>query len=184
MRSSDIVKVVLPALASHVAAASNEGPFSIYAYGPGFGGLPLFSSGDGIFAGNFSRLNSSQAAPVQFTLEDGELKGSPNTTGYALNQHPTWSNKTIVVPGPSSSSHAVRMINDTADSNDYVSSFMLYGSFVMMEESGEMLSLWYGEESDIQGVYTVGWNATITGDSSGRVPLTLKKTAPSGPPQE
>ena len=27
------------------AAASDSGPFSLYAYGPGIGGLPMFSSG-------------------------------------------------------------------------------------------------------------------------------------------
>ncbi|KAG8359212.1 hypothetical protein FVEN_g12709 [Fusarium venenatum] len=75
------------------------------------------------------------------------------------------------------------MINDTADASDYVLSFMLYGSFVMVEEGREMFSLWYGESSDIEGVYTVGWNASIAGDSGGKVPLTLKKTPPSGPPQ-
>ncbi|KAL4728695.1 hypothetical protein ACLX1H_003094 [Fusarium chlamydosporum] len=164
MRASDVAKAGLPALAVHAAAAGNSGRFSIYAYGPGVGGLPLFSSG--------------------VTVGDGGWKGSPNTTGYAQYKHPNWFNKTLVVPGPSSSSRTVRMINDTVDTSDYVSSIMLYGSFVMIEEGGEMFSLWYGQLSDTEGVYTIGWNTSSAGESGGKVPLALKKTPPSSPTHE
>jgi hypothetical protein len=37
-------------LATAATAASNTGPFSLYAYGPGVGGLPIFSSGGMLFA--------------------------------------------------------------------------------------------------------------------------------------
>ncbi|RGP69679.1 hypothetical protein FSPOR_4491 [Fusarium sporotrichioides] len=184
MRASVIVKAALPALASYVAAADNSKPFSIYAYGPGVGGLQVFSSGDELYVGNFSRLDDSQAAPLQFTVSNDEWEASPNTTALPGDRHPTWSNRSLVVPGPSSSSRTVRLVNDTADADDYISSFMLYGSFLMVEEDGEMLSLWYRQSTDTDGVYTVGWNASTTAKSDEVVPLTLKKTAPSNPTQE
>ncbi|CEI67691.1 hypothetical protein FVEN_g9510 [Fusarium venenatum] len=181
MRASDFAKAALPAFATYVAAAKNSGPFSLYAYGPDVGGLSLFSAGDAIYVGNFSRLDDVQAAPIQFTFSNNELKASPNTTDLPGDKHPTWSNKPLVIPGPSSASKTVKMVNSTANTSNYISDFMFYGSFFMAEESGEMLSLWYRQDTDIEGVYTVGWNASTSAKSDEVVPLTLKRTAPSNP---
>lgn len=51
----------------------------------------------------------------------------------------------------------------------------------MAREDGAMLSLWYRQDTDIEGVYTVGWNASTSAKSDEVVPLTLKRTAPSNP---
>lgn len=37
--------LAIPTLVAVSSAAKNAGPFSLYAYGPGIGGLPLFSTG-------------------------------------------------------------------------------------------------------------------------------------------
>ncbi|KAH7259249.1 uncharacterized protein BKA55DRAFT_724190 [Fusarium redolens] len=168
-------------LATAATAASNTGPFSLYAYGPGVGGLPIFSSGDEVFVGNFSQVDDSEAAPVQFTEGDDAWHASPNTTGFAKGRDPTWSNYTFAVPGPSSSSHSVKLINSTADADNYVSDLMFYGTFVMVEENGQMASLWYATPSEIEGVYAIGWNASDAGQSDDKVVITLKRTPPSNP---
>ncbi|CZS79348.1 unnamed protein product [Fusarium graminearum] len=181
MRASDLIKAALPAFVTYAAAADNSKPFSLYAYGPDVGGLSLFSSGDQLYVGNFSRLDDTQVAPIQFMLSDDGLIGSPNKTDLPGDRHPTWSNKSLVVPGPSSASKSVKMVNSTDDTSNYISTFMFYGTFFMAEESGSMLSLWYRQDTDIEGVYTVGWNASTSAKSDEVVPLTLKKTAPSNP---
>ncbi|KAJ4246333.1 hypothetical protein NW762_013684 [Fusarium torreyae] len=147
--------------------------------GPGIGGLPMFSSGSDVFVGNFSRVNNSEAAPIEFTAGDDAWKGSPNTTGYASGRDPTWSNYTFAVPGPSSSSHSVKLINDTTDTDGFVSNLVFYGSFVMVEEDGEFKSLWYGTPSGTDGVYSIGWNASDAGSSDDKIVVTLKRTPPS-----
>ncbi|KAF4957862.1 hypothetical protein FSARC_11158 [Fusarium sarcochroum] len=179
MYAPGIVTVAVSTLVACAAAASDSEPFSIYAYGPGMGGLPIFSAGGDIFVGNFSRVNNSEAAPVQFTAGDNAWFGSPNTTGYASGRDPTWSNYTFAVPGPSSSSHSVKLINDTTDTDDYVSNLVFYGTFVMVEENGELTSLWYGTPSGTDGVYSIGWNASDAGSSDDKVVVTLKRTPPS-----
>ena len=45
MRYSDFVKAAIPTFATYVAATDSLGPFSLYAYGPGVGGMSLFSTG-------------------------------------------------------------------------------------------------------------------------------------------
>jgi hypothetical protein len=37
--------LAISTLVAFTSAAKNPGPFSLFAYGPGIGGLPLFSSG-------------------------------------------------------------------------------------------------------------------------------------------
>lgn len=37
--------LAIPTLVAVASAAKTTGPFSLYAYGPGIGGLPLFSTG-------------------------------------------------------------------------------------------------------------------------------------------
>ncbi|CAF3526033.1 unnamed protein product [Fusarium graminearum] len=66
MRASDFVKATLPTFATYVAAIDNSGPLSLYAYGPDVGGMSLFSAGDAIYVGNFSRVDDVQAAPIQY----------------------------------------------------------------------------------------------------------------------
>ncbi|KAG5765606.1 hypothetical protein H9Q69_011182 [Fusarium xylarioides] len=170
--------------ATAATAASNTGPFSLYAYGTGVGGLPIFSSGDEVFVGNFSKVDDSEAAPVQFTIGDDAWYASPNTTGYAEGREPSWSNLTFAVPGPSSSSHSVKLLNSTADTDGYVSDLMTYGTFVVVEENGQMTSLWYATPSKIDGVYVIGWNSSYAGHSDDKVAITLKMTPPSNPSPE
>ncbi|KAF5973881.1 hypothetical protein FBULB1_8055 [Fusarium bulbicola] len=168
-------------LATAATAASNTNPFSLYAYGTGVGGLPIFSSGSEIFVGNFSKIDDSEAAPILFTVGDDAWYASPNTTGYAEGREPSWSNLTFAVPGPSSSSHSVKLINSTADTDAYVSDLMFYGTFVMVEEDGQMTSLWYATPSETDGVYVIGWNSSDAGHSDNKVTITLKRTPPSNP---
>ncbi|KAM0339006.1 hypothetical protein ACHAPU_011107 [Fusarium lateritium] len=179
MPVSKYLTAVPLALAALASAANDPGPFSIFAYGPGIGGLPLFFSGGDVFAGNFSRVNSSDTAPIQFSVEDGAWLGSPNKTNPNSGRNATWSNYTFAVPGPSSSSHTVKLVNGTAD-DDYVSDLLFYGSFVLLQSSSGFTSLWYAATTDDEGVYNIGWNATAIGTSDDKVAVTLKSTPPSG----
>ncbi|KAF5228813.1 hypothetical protein FAUST_10787 [Fusarium austroamericanum] len=162
MRSSTLFKVVLSAFATSVAAAVSSQPVSLYAYGPGVDGHQLFSAGVTV-------------------LNDDKCQVSPNTTALSGQVRPDWHNGTLVAPGPSISSRTVKIVNDTIDTSDYISTFMLYGQFFMGQENGQMLSLWYRQPTNIKGLYTVGWNATDSDTSDEFVPIVLKMTAPSNP---
>ncbi|CAJ0555432.1 Ff.00g054970.m01.CDS01 [Fusarium sp. VM40] len=166
--------LAIPTLVAVASAAKTTGPFSLYAYGPGIGGLPLFSTGDEVFIGNFTHSNNSEAAPIRFSVGTDKWLGSPNKTDETSGHNATWSNYTFAVPGPSSSSHTVKLTNSTSDG--YVSNFLLYGSFVMLQSDTGFTSLWYASKTDDKDIYTIGWNATASDD---KVPVTLKSTPPS-----
>ncbi|KAI6756008.1 hypothetical protein HG530_011744 [Fusarium avenaceum] len=155
--------LAIPALAAVASAAKTTGPFSLYAYGP-----------DEVFIGNFTHANNSQAAPVQFSVGNDKWLGSPNKTDETSGHNATWSNYTFSVPGPSSSSHTVKLSNSTSDG--YVSNFLLYGSFVMLQSDTGFTSLWYASKTDDNDIYSIGWNASASDD---KVPVTLKTTPPS-----
>ncbi|TEA20254.1 hypothetical protein C8034_v003939 [Colletotrichum sidae] len=164
-------------------AVDNSGPFQIYAYGTGIGGLSLFSSGGDAYFGDHTTFNDSQAAPVIFTPStDNVWTGAPNTTGFDANSTlPAWSNLTFSVPSTGSGDHAVGFTNSTAASGRQTSGFILYGTFIFVESTaagGGMESLWYATPSSVDGVYSLKWNQT--GDASAdQITLTLKKTPPS-----
>ncbi|KAF4981515.1 hypothetical protein FZEAL_2700 [Fusarium zealandicum] len=170
----------LSSFVAHSYAANDDTPFALYAYGSGIGGLPMFSSGSDVFLGDFSDANDPEAAPVTLTPGDEMWAGNPNTTGDASGQKPTWSDRTFAVPGPSSSSHNVMLVNGTADSHDIVTTFVFYGTFVLVDQDGKLTSLWYGVPSS-NGIYSLGWNASSDDASANRIPLTLKRTPPSNP---
>ncbi|KAL0938061.1 uncharacterized protein CTRU02_207792 [Colletotrichum truncatum] len=161
-------------------AVDNSGPFQIYAYGTGIGGLSMFSSGGDAFFGDHTKLNDSNAAPVVFTPTDNNVwLGAPNTTEFGGNETiPTWSNLTFSVPSIGSSAHNVGFSNSST-SDRQTSGFIFYGTFIFVEATGGgMESLWYATPSSVDGVYSLKWNQT--GDStSDKIVLTLKKTPPS-----
>ncbi|KAM0425397.1 hypothetical protein ACHAPT_009454 [Fusarium lateritium] len=180
MRASQFVLFALEGFASWSHAASSSEPFSLYAYGSGIGGLLMFSTGSEVFVGNFSHLGDPEAAPIIFTPRGDTWSGSPNKTGHANERSPSWSNLTFAVPGPSSSSYSVTLVNGTTDASKFVTSFDFYGSWVMVNEDGEYESLWYSTPSGTDGVYSLGWNAS-SDDMSDEILITLKKTPPSNP---
>ena len=105
---------------------------------------------------------------------------SPNTTS---GQKPGWSNFTFAVPGPSSTSHDVTLLKGN-ETGDFVTSFDRYGSFVMVYEDGEPLSHWYAVHSDVDGVYSLGWNASDIDTSEDKIVITLRSMPPSHPSVE
>ncbi|KAI1079055.1 hypothetical protein F5B20DRAFT_191317 [Whalleya microplaca] len=163
----------------HVVKRAPTSPFVLYAYGDGIGGAPIFTSGDRAYLGDSFRLNSSEAAPVQFTTgTDDALLGSPNSTTDSTST-PTWSNLTFLIPGPTSSSHDVGFTNSTPGSDMSASGFIFYGQFLLHQNTdGSLKSMWYALPTGTDRVWTLGWNSTGD-DTEGKVTLTLKATAPS-----
>ncbi|KAI1407057.1 hypothetical protein F5Y13DRAFT_183688 [Hypoxylon sp. FL1857] len=153
-------------------------PFGLYAYGDGIGGAPVFTTGDGAFIGTASRVDDTEAAPVQFEVgTDESLLGNPNTT--ASDSSPTWSNLTFYVPDTTTSSHQVEFTNSTSDINRSISGFVFYGQFLLHKNTkGDLQTLWYALPTDTDGVWSLNWNSTGD-DTEGQVVVTLKATAPS-----
>ncbi|KAI8674525.1 hypothetical protein NCS57_00350500 [Fusarium keratoplasticum] len=192
--------VILSALGfvSCASLARPQEPFQLYAYGEGIGGLVLFSDGGtvppesgktrsatehsltqvvGIYAGNPGDFDSDQAAPVIFTDNDGTWACSPNRTGLDGASQASWSNLTLAIPDPSSSSHGVELLNGTEDTDGRVTTgFSFYGAVAFVHEAGLFTSLWYGTAHARSGIFFVNWNVTENDDAS--VLLSIRATPP------
>ncbi|KAF9871959.1 hypothetical protein CkaCkLH20_10591 [Colletotrichum karsti] len=169
-----------PSANTRRAVAADSGPFQVYAYGTGIGGLAMFSSGGDAFFGDHRKMNDSNAAPVVFTPTDNDVwVGAPNTTEFNnTSTLPNWSNLTFSIPSTTSSNHTVGFSNSSSTDRQS-SGFMFYGSFIFVEATtGGMESLWYATPSSVDGVFNLKWNQTGD-DSSNKITLTLKKTPPS-----
>ncbi|KAH0593802.1 hypothetical protein MHUMG1_08553 [Metarhizium humberi] len=161
----------------------------MYAYGPGIGGLSIFSSGGNAFVGDYQSTNQSQAAPVIITPvntggDGGSWVATPNTTRPVNSTDPpTWSSREFAIPGPDSASNQVGFVtaaNDT--SNAITSGFSFYGNVILLTTGdGTWESLWAAVPTAIDDVYLLQWNVTDAEDSN-QVPLTLKRIPPSNSP--
>ncbi|RSL52162.1 hypothetical protein CEP54_011078 [Fusarium duplospermum] len=159
-------------------AAAPDGPFQLYAYGEGVGGLVLFSDGEHVYAGEPSLLDNDQAAPIIATSNDSQWSCSPNATVLADDAQPTWSNLTFAIPSAAATSHDVQLVNTTRNgtSNMVTDGFSFYGAIAFASIDGGLVSLWQGVPSDVDGVYSLKWNDTE--ETSGAVIFTIKATAP------
>ncbi|KAI0382355.1 hypothetical protein F5Y04DRAFT_53557 [Hypomontagnella monticulosa] len=155
-------------------------PFGLYAYGDEIGGAPVFTTGQGAYIGKASKVDDTEAAPVEFNLgTDNSLLGNPNATSGEST--PTWSNLTFMVPDTTSSSHDVGFTNSTTTSERSSSGFIFYDQFLLHRNlDGSLKSLWYAVPTEDEGVWYLRWNSTGD-DSEGQVLVSLKATAPSKP---
>ncbi|KAI1487643.1 hypothetical protein F5X96DRAFT_133467 [Biscogniauxia mediterranea] len=158
-------------------ARAPTGSFNLYAYGSGIGGVPVVYDGDTAYAGFPSVFNSTEAAPVLFELSNNVLTGSPNST---TNSSPTWSNVTLYIPAPTSSSHSVGFISGSSSNSSILTSgFMFYGQDVLHKSSsGTLETEWYAVPTDTEHIWTLAWN--VTSDAvNGTVPISLRSAKPS-----
>ncbi|KAI0016825.1 hypothetical protein F4780DRAFT_660181 [Xylariomycetidae sp. FL0641] len=167
---------VVSAAALAVEKRAPEGPFALYAYGEGIGGHPVISSGDVAYVGNVSRLQSDEVAPVLFTIGDNDsLSANPNTT--AGDSAPSWSDRTMFVPGPSASSHTVGFLNRTAAANESTTGFVFYGQMAMHQDAKGMHTRWYALPTEHKDLWTLEWD--LSDSVPDCVSVGLRATPPS-----
>ncbi|KAI0007666.1 hypothetical protein F4779DRAFT_494459 [Xylariaceae sp. FL0662B] len=167
-----------------------SGPFRLYAYGPGIGGAPVFSSGDLAFLGNPRLLDDPEAATVSFmTGTDNALLGTPlpdptlsSSGGETGGAQPAWTNATFFVPGPRSASHQVGFAPAAPAADVSASGFVFYGQVALHQSPGDqqLRTLWYALPTGTAGVWSLNWNATADA-REGKVLVTVKATAPAVP---
>ncbi|KAI1340238.1 hypothetical protein F5Y15DRAFT_52177 [Xylariaceae sp. FL0016] len=156
-----------------------SGSFTLYAYGDGIGGAPVFSDGETAYVGKQSSLNGSNVAQVTFTVGDNNsLLASPNTTSGTTT--PSWSNTTFYVPSTSSSAHTVGFTNSTPSDEMAATDFIFYGQVVFHQnDDGDLEGEWYATTTQYDEVWTLKWNTSSDDNSTSMVAVTLKATAPT-----
>ncbi|KAG9187947.1 hypothetical protein G6011_01870 [Alternaria panax] len=180
MRNLLAASLPLVVLGARKRDVSSSATFQLYAYGDGFGGLPLYYVDGLAYIGDPSVANSSEAAVVIFSMDSNHhFIGNPNVTDGDV--APSWSNVTLFVPEPSSGDKRVGFLppNDgTGNTTTHTSGFAFYGSTAMLHgDDGSISTAFSSIKSQKTGMYELFWN-----DTEGAIPLTLRRTAPSNRP--
>ncbi|KAJ4983146.1 hypothetical protein SVAN01_11371 [Stagonosporopsis vannaccii] len=173
----------LPLLALGAKKRSIPSNFSLYGYGEGFGGFPLFYADGYAYIGEAAQSNSSDAATVILSLGTGDKSdywvGNPNTTLLTNTTAVSWSNVIFYVPDNTTSDKRVGFhASGDSTASDIESGFYFYGSTaVLIGESGTLESNFYALQIS-EHVHRLYWNDT----SLGQKPVILRSVAPSNPP--
>jgi hypothetical protein len=103
------------------------------------------------------------------------FSAAPNTT--ARTTSPPFNNATFFVPAAGSSAHQVGFTNATSLSDVVTEGWTFFGHVALLADNdGSMVSLFWAVPSGTDGVWTLTWNETETGN--GGIPVTLKDTPP------
>ncbi|KAI8932084.1 hypothetical protein NX059_010970 [Plenodomus lindquistii] len=173
------VLCTLPILSMGMKQRLTTDSFNLFAYGPKFGGLPLFYADGYAYVGRIEEANSTDAAIVSFTANDDTTwTGAPNATN-STSTIPSWSNVTFFVPNAGSLDTRIGFLpaNATPTSNETTTHFRFYGSTAtLIGNGGNMETLWYSLQIS-QHVHALYWNDT----SSGQIPVILRNKPASNP---
>lgn len=158
------------------ATASN---FSLFAYGSGadsaIGGYPIFYNNGFAFIANPAKVNYTESY-VLFT--DGtddttQWLASPLTTS-----NNTWAESLFYVPTPYGPTGFYKSgVTNVTESSIITTGFTFYGTTAMIKIDGSLYTEWYAMETGIDGLWSVGWNATGAGVTDAEL-LTVRRVNP------
>ncbi|KAL4908520.1 hypothetical protein BDW74DRAFT_175203 [Aspergillus multicolor] len=164
---------------SCVAVATNAFPlearqssetFSLYAYGDGISGLPVYYADGKAQIGDPSKSAAKVTEEVYFTV----ATISPNTyIAHPKKDSSSFSNFVLTLPSDGKGVGDVVFApkNQQSVSSDAASVFSVYGNYVLINSAG---ANFYAEKTG-DGVWDLVWSDT----PSGYVAITLRTIAPS-----
>ncbi|KAL4972379.1 hypothetical protein BDW66DRAFT_144424 [Aspergillus desertorum] len=145
--------------------------FSLYAYGEGISGLPVFYADGKAQIGDPKLSSAKVTEEVYFTVSSA----SPNTW-IAHPKKETASFTSVVLALPSGGSRAGDVVFKPETSqlveSDTASVFSFYGNYVLINAAG---ANFYAEKTDVDGVWDLVWSDS----ESGYTAITLRTMAPS-----
>ncbi|RAO69441.1 uncharacterized protein BHQ10_005453 [Talaromyces amestolkiae] len=202
-------KLFLPLLAAFTAlplALAQNGNFTIYGYGTGVLGLPLFYSEGSAQLGNVSAVSGHNVSNVyckfryltvsiwndkelnvsettEVSIEGGALLAYPNATSTQAVKHDanyTWSSLQLKIPVNGGSDNNVTFVQDV-DSSGAPGEWTLYGPYVFLYDSSKQLvSHFFAEPTNDKGVFNLLWNLSEEQQAQNpdAVPVSLRTIAP------
>ncbi|KAH8648703.1 hypothetical protein BX600DRAFT_518062 [Xylariales sp. PMI_506] len=162
--------------------------FELYAYGEGFGGLPVFYWNGLAYLGNASLANDTEAATVIFSRSSSDsttMVGSPIIQPGQGSPSPSWSNVTYYIPADGSATHQTGFNSaDTSDGSDSIitDGFVFYGGTAAWEaDNGQLETMWYAVPFEDTEIWMLNWDQA--GDAADdKVGVSLRTVMPSMPP--
>ncbi|KAH8766139.1 hypothetical protein F5883DRAFT_715180 [Diaporthe sp. PMI_573] len=160
------------------ATSSN---FSLFAYGSDseseIGGYPIFYHEGFAYIANPAKVNytSTYVLFTEGTDDTTQWLASPLTTS-----NNTWTESLFYVPTPYGPTGFYKSgISNVTESNIITSGFTFYGTTAMLKIDGSLYTEWYAVETGIDGLWSVGWNATGAGVTDAQLVAVRKVNPPN-----
>ncbi|KAK2606659.1 hypothetical protein N8I77_005393 [Diaporthe amygdali] len=153
--------------------------FSLFAYGSdsdsAIGGYPIFYNEGFAYIANPAKVNYTDKY-VLFT------KGTEDTTEWVASplttSNTTWSESLFYVPSPYGPTGFYKSgLSNVTESSIITSGFTFYGTTAMLKIDGTLYTEWYAVETSIDGLWSVGWNATGAGVTDAEL-ITVRRVNP------
>ncbi|KAK3941382.1 hypothetical protein QBC46DRAFT_382584 [Diplogelasinospora grovesii] len=156
-------------------AANTGSNITVYAYGTGISGLPVYAGTDGL--AYVSTNPSSDMKPVNWTLARGGqvpwnvTLGSSNSTSTSAIQ--------FYIVTTADAFEPVGFLNSTSTAPDgaVTTGFTTYGSNVMYIDGSTYTSQFWAMSTTETGVWEIMWNESGA-DQAGSVPVALRTVGP------
>ncbi|KAJ4417711.1 hypothetical protein N0V82_005985 [Gnomoniopsis sp. IMI 355080] len=154
------------------ATSSN---YSLFAYGSStdteIGGFPIIYYDGLAYIADPAKVNQTMDYVV-FKTNSTQLIANPLTLSTA-----TWSESLFYITvGYGPTGFYKEGVSNISTSTIKTTGFKFYGTTAMINIDGTLETLWYAVATAVDGLWSVGWNATGAGEDSAEL-LSLRKAA-------
>lgn len=109
-------------------------------------------------------------------------EGTDDTTQWVASplttSNTTWTESLFYVPSPYGPTGFYKSgISNVTESSIITTGFTFYGTTAMLKIDGSLYTEWYAVETSIDGLWSVGWNATGAGVTDAEL-ITVRKVNP------
>ncbi|KAL6238424.1 hypothetical protein BDW75DRAFT_27856 [Aspergillus navahoensis] len=145
--------------------------FSLYAYGEGISGLPVFYADGKAQVGDPKLSTAKITEEVYFTISSASAK---TWIAHPMKEAASFSSVVLALSSGGSAAGDVVFKPETSQlvKSDNASVFSAYGNYVLINSAG---ANFYAEKTDVNGIWDLVWSDT----GSGYVAITLRTIAPS-----
>ncbi|KAI3391103.1 hypothetical protein diail_7954 [Diaporthe ilicicola] len=158
------------------ATSSN---FSLFAYGSdassAIGGFPIFYNEGLAYIADPAKVNYTKQYVLFTTGTDDPTQwiASPLTTSNI-----TWTDSLFYVPSPFGPTGFYKSgVSNATESDIITTGFTFYGTTAMLKMDGSLYTEWYAVNTGIDGLWSVGWNATGAGMPDAEL-ITVRRVDP------
>lgn len=119
-------------------------------------------------------MDTDPACPAQGTTDETEWVAKAEMGTYMA-----WADSLFYAPVPAGTAGFYKDgISNVSSSDIITSGFTFYGMTAMLKVDGQLYTEWFAAPTSIDGVWSVGWNATGLNDTSESEPITVRKVNP------
>lgn len=164
---------------SSLQSRATSSNFSLFAYGSDtdteIGGYPIFYYQGLSYIANPAKVNytSGYVLLTEGTEDTTQWVATPLTT-----TNNTWADSVFYVPnryGPTGFYKSG--VSNVSESNIITTGFTFYGTTAMVKIDGSLYTEWYAVKTSVDGLWSVGWNATGAGVTDAEL-ITVRRVNP------